>query len=176
MIFAVVAIVVGVVVVLGSDHRSQSDAARHELQYDGKDPRGLDGADSRCADPPPSLEVKASRPPVLGPDGTVVGVVEVRTSASCPGVVWARVPWNNDRGEADPSAVYQIPAGWVLHVVTHRPGTATSVDTPEPSVAGPIPYGLSTMLTTARGCVYVEAYFSNGDDRTVSALTPCVTP
>ena len=91
-------------------------------------------------------------------------------------MVWARAPWNNDRGEADPDAVYQIPAGWVLHVITHRPGTATSVDTPEPSIAGPIPYGLSTMLTTARGCVYVEAYFSNGDDRTVSALTPCVAP
>jgi hypothetical protein len=151
-----------------SANRNQPDAAQLEARYDGKDPRGLSGSDSRCADPPPSQPVPADNPPVYGPDGEQVGTVELRTSPICP-VIWARVLWNSD-----PNATYQIPAGWVLYVVAHRPDTNTLSDFPEPSGPGPIPYGLGPMLTTVRGCVYVEAYFTNGNQKTHAVPTSCV--
>ncbi|MEV1116151.1 hypothetical protein AB0I91_13850 [Actinosynnema sp. NPDC049800] len=146
----------------------ESRATELESRYDGKDPRGHSGADSKCADPPPSQEVSASKPPVVDPEGKQVGHVELRASPICP-VVWARVLWGGDA-----SATYQIPAGWTLHIVSHRPETKTRVDFPEPSNPSPVPYGLGAMLATARGCVYVEVYFSNGDQSTASAKTSCV--
>lgn len=144
-------------------------ASALEQRYDGKDPRGLDGEESHCADPPASVPIPSSEPPVMGPDGRQVGSIQLRGSPACPTVVWARVLWNSD-----PAVMYQIPAGWTLHVVTHRPDTATSVDEEETASATPIPYGLSSMLTTARGCVYVEAYFTQGPNTTGSVPTSCV--
>lgn len=70
--------------------------------------------------------------------------------------------------------MYQIPPGWTLHVVMHRPETKSRIDEPEPASASQIPYGLSRMITSARGCVYAEAYFTKGDIATASAKTSCV--
>jgi hypothetical protein len=145
------------------------DAAQLEHRYDGKDPRGIDGTESQCADPPPSQLVTSSHPPVFGVDGRVVGSIELRTSPICP-VIWARVIWN---GGAD--ATYRIPSGWTLHMIAHRPETKTSADSPVASIPNPIPYGLSTMLATVRGCVYVEVYFSKGNQQTAMTETSCVT-
>jgi hypothetical protein len=144
------------------------DAEQLEARYDGKDPRGIAGAASRCADPPPSRAVPASTPPVYGPDGQQVGSIELRTSPVCP-VIWARVLW-----ESDPNATYDIPEGWRLHIVAHRPETETVIDFVEPPSQGPIPYGLGPMLTTIRGCVYVEAYFTNQDRKTNAVPTSCI--
>ncbi|MBF6259870.1 hypothetical protein IU468_26690 [Nocardia farcinica] len=95
--------------------------------------------------------------------------MQLRASPKCPTVIWARVVWNNDL-----AATYQIPPGWTLHVVSHRPDTQTAHDETELASASKIPYGLGAMLSTARGCVFVEAYFTNGDQRTASAATSCV--
>ncbi|SMD14529.1 hypothetical protein [Kibdelosporangium aridum] len=147
---------------------NQPAAAELEARYDGKDPRGFDGANSRCAEPPPSQLVQASSPLVMGPEGRPVGNIQLRTSPICP-VIWGRVLWNGN--ETD---LYQIPAGWTLHVVGHRPDTKSRFDFPEPSSPTPIQYGLGPMVVTLRGCVYVEAYFSNGDQQTSPSKTSCV--
>lgn len=149
------------------------DVSALQTRYDGKDPRGLDGADSQCADPPPSQPLAgASEPPVIGPDGTVVGRVQLRTSETCPFVIWARVVWGDDS-----SAVYQVPVGWTVHVIAHRPATNTTVDESESGGAGPVPYLLSAMLVAADGaCVYVETYFEGDGLRMPSAQSSCVRP
>lgn len=148
---------------------SLPDAAQLESRYDGKDPRGSSGANSKCADPPSSEEVASSQPSVVGPDGSVVGIIHLRTSPICP-VIWARLLWHDD---PSPQSLYAIPQGWTLHMVAHRPDTGTSTDATE-QASGPIQYGLSYMLVTVRGCVYVEAYFSNGTQRTPSSQSSCV--
>jgi hypothetical protein len=175
-VIVIAALVVGLVLFLTKNqeqpqNRNQPNATQLEARYDGKDPRGLSGTDTKCADPPPSQAVPSSTPPVYGPDGQQVGTVELRTSPICP-VIWARVLWNSD-----PNATYQIPPGWTLHVIAHRPETNTVFDFPEPSGPGPIPYGLGPMLTTLRGCVYVEAYFMNDatQQKTHTVPTSCVT-
>ncbi|MEU4804200.1 hypothetical protein [Actinosynnema sp. NPDC023587] len=149
------------------DPTTPPDALQVEARYDGKDPRGLDGTDSKCADPPASEPVESSRPAVFGPEGKRIGIIELRTSPACP-VIWARVLWGGLN-----EGTYVIPAGWTLHVIGHRPETGTRFDFTEPSRATPIPYGLGPMLTTLRGCVFVEAYFTSGDQKTVPATTSC---
>jgi len=148
-------------------------ASELEQRYDGKLPGGQDGGtESRCADGnlPPSLIVdRATTPPVMGPEGDQVGNVQLRKSQVCPTIVWARVLWQGDeRGK------YQIPPGWTLHVVMHRPDTKSKFDEPEASSASEIPYALSGMIASARGCVYAEAYFTKGDTRTASVPTSCI--
>jgi hypothetical protein len=147
-----------------------SDAAQVEKRYDGHLANGHDGSESKCADPPPSQEVSATKPSVFGPDGSVVGIIELRTSPICP-VIWARVLWNGDI-----AGTYQIPAGWTLHVVVNRPDTRTRWDETEQPGETPIQYALSAMLTTVRGCVYAEAYFTNETRQTKSAKTSCAVP
>ncbi|WP_280377984.1 hypothetical protein [Nocardia wallacei] len=156
---------------VGSTEISAQDAAALEQRFDGKDPRGKSGGNTKCADPPDSYVVPSSQPPVEGPEGATVGAIQLRASPSrdCPTVVWARVYWNND-----PTATYQIPQGWTLHVVSHRPDTNDNHDEQEPASASKIPYGLSAMMSTARGCVFVEVYFTNGDQKTAPAVTTCV--
>jgi hypothetical protein len=147
-------------------------AAELERRYDGKLPGGQDGTESHCSDGdlPPSLVVdRATAPPVMGSEGGPVGNVQLRKSQVCPTVVWARVLWKGDERER-----YQIPPGWTLHVVMHRPETKSSFDETEPSTASQIPYALSSMIASARGCVYAEAYFTNGDLATASVSTSCV--
>lgn len=159
-----------------------------EQRYDGEDPRGYGkyprgqvanttGKDSVCADKARmSEDLKENKPPLIGPDGKQVAVIELRRStvAECRSVIWARVLWNGS-----PEATFTLPRDWTLHVVAHRPSTKTSFDFPEPEYErknydSPIPYALSPMMTTASGCAYVEAYFTNTDRRTVSASTSCV--
>lgn len=151
-----------------SSPSSASSAVALERRYDGKDPRGLEGGDSRCADPPTSQPVSSVHPSVIGPDGKDAGSIELRTSAICP-VIWARVLWNDDL-----TTTYRIPDGWTLHIVAQRPKTKTRRDSPVQASLTPIEYGLSSMLATVRGCVFVEVYFANGDRRTPAARTPCV--
>lgn len=148
------------------------NAGELESRFDGKDQRGLRSSDSRCADPPDSISVPASQPPIQGPDGAQVGNIQLRASSSlaCPTVVWARVLWNND-----PAATYQIPPSWTLHVVSHRPDANDMHDETEPASDSKIPYALSAMMSSARGCVYVEGYFTSGDKKTAPAVTSCVT-
>ncbi|TWP45952.1 hypothetical protein FKR81_37665 [Lentzea tibetensis] len=158
-----------------------------EQRYDGKDPRGYGKyprskeveRDSVCADKArPSEDLKENKPPVMGPDGKDVAVIELRRSTvpECETIIWARVLWN----ERNETATYKIPDGWTLHVIAHRPSTKTSFDFPEPEDGpngrhdSPILYALSPMMTTASGCAYVEVYFTNSDRRTVSASTSCV--
>ena len=139
-------------------------------QYDGKDPRGLDGTDSKCADPPRSDAVDGNQPSVTGPGGNVVGQIQLRTSSACPHVVWARVLWNGQE-----SGLYTIPSGWTLHTVVRRPDTNTMSEATDIATGSEIRYGLSKMLTTVGGqCVLAEAYFTRGSERTSSAQTACV--
>lgn len=140
------------------------------VRYDGKDPRGSDSTDSKCADPPPSQIVDGNQPAVAGPGGKVVGQIQLRTSPICPHVVWARVLWNGQE-----SGLYTIPAGWTLHTILRRPDTGTESQTTDVSTGGEIQYGLSKMLTTIGGhCVLAEAYFTRGSERTSPAQTACV--
>lgn len=151
-------------------HTNRSDASELERRYDGKNPRGDDGDESKCADPPPSQTVIASEPPVLAPTGDEVGRLQLRSSPTCPTVLWARLLWNHDE-----NATYVIPAGWTVHLKTHRPDTDTvRDDDAEPSQPTPVPYLFSTMLSSARGCVYVQAYFTRGDQTSTQAATSCV--
>jgi hypothetical protein len=86
--------------------------------------------------------------------------------------MWARVLWNGNE-----QSTYQIPPGWTLHVVMHRPATNTRIDEPEPSSSSPVLYGLSRMIASARGCVYAEVYFmkdDNPDVKTAIARTSCI--
>ncbi|MCF8785254.1 hypothetical protein [Rhodococcus ruber] len=156
---------------LGSDATASAEIVQERVRLDGKDPRGLDGADSQCADPPSSERVETSEPPVIGPDGNVVGTLQLRTSAKCPRVVWARVHW-----EGDQTKTYLIPAGWVLHTALYRPDTQTRVESLDDSSLGEVPYILSKMLTTAGNkCVYAEAYFQKDTgERTASVKTACI--
>lgn len=148
------------------------DVSVLQARYDGKDPRGLDGPDSQCADPPPSQPVVgASEPPVIGPDGVAVGHIQLRTSSTCPSVIWARIIWGDG-----PSATLQIPLDWTVHVIAHRPATNTTVDAPEAGSLGFSPYLLSKMLVaTEEACVYVEAYFQRMNEPLPSASSSCVT-
>ena len=133
-----------------------------ERRYDGKDPAGKDGPRSKCADRlHPSQPVSQVHPPVIGPGGTVVGHVELRTSSICP-VIWARVYWRNGS--------YLMPPGWSLHIVMHRrahPNTAPYVS----HVTSNYVYG--NMLATVSGCVYAEVYFADGSRHTPAAVTGC---
>lgn len=140
-------------------------------RFDNKDARGYDSPDSKCADPPPSDRLGDTSPTVVGPNGDAVAIIQLRTSAICPSVVWARVVWGGD-----PNRLFQIPDGWTLHTVLHRPSTSTTIEALDQSSAGtPVQYGLSKMLTTeGRHCVYAEAYFSNGATTTTPSTTSCM--
>gem|GEM_PF-6309784 len=162
----------GVAILVLNWPRPDADAKQAERQWDGKDPRhGPPG----CVDPPPSDRVDVLRPEVVGPDGKVVGQIELRTyhPAECPSVIWGRVLW-----DGRPEGTYSIPEGWTLHVVAHRPSTNTHAELTETSRSTPVKYGLGPMLVTARGCVAVEAYFSNvqGLPTTPPAATVCTSP
>jgi hypothetical protein len=151
-------------------------AAELERRYDGKLPWG-DDDNSRCANgnAPPSLVVQgATTPPVMGPAGVQVGTVQLRRSQICPTVVWARILWHGDEQQK-----YQIPSGWTLHVVMHGPDTNTVIDEPETSKVSEVPYALSRMISSARGCVYAEVHFAKDDKPDVNtsiARTSCVRP
>ncbi|PEG33896.1 hypothetical protein CQY20_28405 [Mycolicibacterium agri] len=103
------------------------------------------------------------------PDGRVTGVIELRKSPICPSAVWARVLWDGNE-----QTRYQIPPGWTLHSVMHRPITKTVIDEQDHSSATEGPYIVSRMIASARGCVYAEVYFTNGDERTTPVRTSCV--
>lgn len=134
-----------------------------EQRFDGKDPKGKDGPDSKCADPPSSQPVDQTQPQVVGPDGHPVGTVELRTSGICP-VIWARVHWLNSS--------YILPAGWSLHISMHRPSPLPEKVT-DYTALNASDYVYGNMLTTVRGCVYAEVYFSNGNSKTQATKTAC---
>ena len=81
----------------------------------------------------------ANNAPVVGPEGTRIGTVELHTSPICPTAVWAWVAWDLKQ--------YTIPPGWTLHEVMHRKATNTDIDerdpptpsqmTPEPGEVAP---------------------------------------
>lgn len=98
--------------------------------------------------------------------------MELRKSPICPTAVWARVLWGGNE-----DSKYEIPAGWTLHSVMHRPVTNTVIDEPDQSYAAETPYVVSRMISSARGCVYAEAYFARDDQpdiKTAIARTSCV--
>jgi hypothetical protein len=141
--------------------QSPSSADAIEQRYDGKDPVGKDGPLSKCADPPASQPVSQVHPAVLGPDGSVVGHIELRTSPICP-VIWARVDWLHRS--------YLMPPGWSLYILMHRrihPKTIRYVSHDTSN------YVYGNMLVTISGCVYAEVYFADGSHRTPSAITQC---
>lgn len=85
LVLAVVAVVVALTRDSGADTRwNGMTASELEQRYDGKDPRGHDGDQSHCADPPASQMVDSSSPPVMGPERNQVGTVQLRKSAVCP--------------------------------------------------------------------------------------------
>jgi hypothetical protein len=138
-------------------------ATRIEGRYDGYDPKGKDAPGTRCADPPPSQPITQVQPSLVGPDGKVVGNVELRTSPICP-VLWARVNWLK--------GTYVIPSGWTLHIQMHRSIHPKTIDYPAYTGAAYI-YG--NMLVALSGCVYAKVFFSNGARQTHPATTPCLT-
>lgn len=146
-----------------------TEAERIEARYDNKDPLKL--VNDECAGPiARSQSADTKRPELLDIDKRVVGTVEVRTWPDCP-VVFGRVLWNDD-----PDAHYRIPDGWTLHVEMHRPATDTVEKYSEPSSATSVRWAYGPTLATVRGCVYVEAYFTDGTQDTLHAQTACVTP
>jgi hypothetical protein len=139
-----------------------TSASAIEQRYDGKDPTGKDGLNSKCADPPPSQPVSQVHPSVIGPSGKVVGHVELRTSPICP-VIWARVYWLNGS--------YLMPPGWSLHIVMHRRAHSKTSQYISHDTSN---YVYGNMLSTVSGCVYAEVYFVKGSRHTSPALTPCL--
>jgi hypothetical protein len=132
-----------------------------EHRYDGMDPRGKDGPGTRCANPPKSQAVNQVHPPIIGPDGKVVGWVELHTSPVCQ-VIWAVAYWYHKS--------YRMPAGWALHIQMIRrvhPNTIQYVayDTSD--------HVYGNMLATVSGCVYAKVFFARGSQRTPAAMTPC---
>ncbi|MBF6097833.1 hypothetical protein IU510_07045 [Nocardia cyriacigeorgica] len=145
-----------------------SEAERLEARYDGKDPLLM--TDDSCGLVSRSQPAHPARPQLTGIEGQVIGSVEIRTWPGCD-VVWGRVLWNDN-----PDTLLQIPAGWTLHVVTHRPATGTVTAFSEPSGPTPVEWVYGPVLATARGCVYVEAYFTNGSQESPRVRTACVAP
>lgn len=142
--------------------RPASSATAIEQRYDGKDPSGKDGPNSKCADPPPSQPVSQLHPSVIGPNGKVVGHVDLRTSPICP-VIWARVYWLKGS--------YLMPTGWSLYIVMHRRVHLKTIRYISHNTSN---YVYGNMLATVSGCVYAEVYFVKGSSRTPPALTPCL--
>jgi hypothetical protein len=139
-----------------------TSAAAIEQRYDGKDPTGKDGANSKCADPPASQPVSQVHPSVIGPSGKVVGHIELRTSPICP-VIWARVYWVKGS--------YLMPPGWSLHIVMHRRAHSKTIQYISHDTSN---YVYGNMLAAVSGCVSAEAYFVKGSHHTPLALTPCL--
>ncbi|MEE2032973.1 hypothetical protein [Rhodococcus chondri] len=148
----------------------QSNVALFAATFDDKDPRSLEG--NPCADAPLSQPAYPAGPEVIGPDGAPVATIQLRTQYSCP-VVWPRIVWGVGPS-LDMEAIYQIPDGWTLQVLTIRPETGSVFRYPEPSSGAPVPYALGKMASTAQHCVKVEVYFTNGTERTSSAQTDCI--
>lgn len=174
-VVALLAVVAVAVIALTRDDTQATwngvTAVELERRYDGKLPWGDDDI-SRCADPPDSEEVVSNSPPVIAPDGNQVGVVQLRKSPICQTATWSRVLWDGDERKR-----YQIPTGWTLHTVMHRPATNTVIDEQDHSTASEAPYIVSRMISSARGCVYAEVYFAsddNPDAKTATARTSCV--
>ncbi|RQM32199.1 hypothetical protein [Rhodococcus ruber] len=148
----------------------QSEVALPAATFDDKDPRSLEG--NPCADAPLSQPAYPAGPEVIGPDGTPVATIQLRTRYSCP-VVWPRIIW--DVGpDLNVDATYQIPDGWTLQVLTVRPETRSVFRYPEPSSGAVVPYALGKMASSAQHCVKVEVYFTNGADKTPLAETDCI--
>lgn len=143
-----------------------SYASTIEHRYDGKDPRGKDGPGTRCADPPPSQPVNQVHPPVIGPNGKVVGWIELRTSPICQ-VIWAKVHWNTKNHKQDS---YTMPPGWALHIQMIRRVDPKMIQTVAYDTSA---YVYGNMLATVSGCVYAKVFFANGAKQTPAATTPC---
>jgi hypothetical protein len=166
----------GTVVALTRGNAAQNacngmSAAELEHCYDGKLPWG-DDEESHCANPPDAQNVVSNNPPVMVPDGRVTGTLQLRKSPICPTAVWARIVWDGDEGKR-----YQIPAGWTVHSVMHRPATNTVIPEQDHPSATEGPYIVSRMISSARGCVYAEVYFARDDKpdvTTATARTSCV--
>lgn len=139
-----------------------ASAASIERRYDGMDPQGKSAPGTTCSDlAHPSQPVDQIHPNVIGPDGRVVGHVELRTSPICP-VLWARVYWIGGK--------YVLPTGWTLRVQMHRRVHPKMIETTPKDTSN---YVYGNMLATISGCAYAEVYFTNGSQRTPSAITPC---
>ncbi|WP_433702993.1 hypothetical protein [Prescottella equi] len=148
--------------------RPPSAAEKTEALYDGADP--LSGTREDCSGVTRSQPAHPERPTLIGPDGQAVGTLGLLTWPGCD-VVWGRVLWRDD-----PTATYQIPAGWTLHVEIHRPATNTRASFTEPASATPVEWAYGPMLATVRGCVQAEAYFSDGVRDGARTTTVCATP
>lgn len=102
-----------------------TDSQRLMQDWDGKFAKDV-GA---CAqDDPASVEIPGLKPEVIGPDGTAIAQIHLRTFAKreCPPAVWAWVPWYGD-----PAAKLSVPEGWTVHVVVRRDKTGTKLDAPK---------------------------------------------
>lgn len=149
------------------------DTQRLMRQWDGKFAKDVDA----CAqDDPASVAIPGLKPDVIGPDGTVIAQIHLRTFAKreCPPAVWAWVPWHGD-----PAARLPVPEGWTVHVVVRRDKTGTKLDATEPSSGQAVPYPISKILiaTADAGCVAVDVFFTNDAGAappTPTATTGCV--
>ncbi|MBU4613620.1 hypothetical protein IM877_02380 [Rhodococcus sp. GG48] len=148
--------------------RPPSVAEKTEALYDGNDP--LSGVTEECSGVVRSQPAHHERRPLTGPDGQVVGTLGLLTWPGCD-AIWGRVLWDDD-----PPATYQIPAGWTLHVEVYRPATSTQARFTEPASATPVEWAYGPMLAATRGCVYAEAYFTDGAQETSRTQTECVAP
>lgn len=163
----------------GGDRLQGMTATELEQRYDGKLALGED-EQSRCAETPQAGQPQKGEtinpdepyPPLIGPDGTEVGKLQLRKSTVCPTAVWIRALWRGSE-----QVLYQIPPGWTLHTVMYRSATNTRLEERDPSQPGPGMYIISKMISSARGCVYGEAYFTKDaqpDVKTPTARTACV--
>jgi hypothetical protein len=140
-----------------------SYATRIEHRYDGKDPTGKDGPGTTCADlQHPSQPISQVHPSVIGPNGKVVGSVELRTSSICQ-VVWARVYWQGGK--------YVLPPGWAFYIQMHRRVHPKMVQFVSHDTSK---YVYGNMLATVSGCAYAEVFFAKGTKHTRPAITACL--
>jgi hypothetical protein len=124
-------------------------AQDHEHEpMDGDDPRAR-GCDLDATAP-------VSVPPFL-PGDVAFGELRLRSSAQC-GTVWG-------------SALYSNPQMYTVYIRARRPNDGAEVQSQWGNNTPPGSYG--DMLSTASGCVIVEAWVVTPHDTGPHAITPC---
>jgi transcriptional regulator with XRE-family HTH domain len=120
-------------------------------------PENMDGDDPRARDCVADAMVR-QEVPLLLPGGAVFGSLRLRHSARC-GTSWG-------------SAHYSNPNMYTITIVAHRPRDAAAVRSEWSNNTPPGSYG--DMLSTAPGCVWVEAWTSTPQGTSGTARTGCL--
>lgn len=121
-------------------------------------PESMDGDDPRARDCYADATVLATTPMYL-PDGAVFGTLRLRHSNHC-GASWG-------------SAYYKNPDLYTITIILRRPADGAVLHDPWDNNTPPGSYG--NMLSTAAGCVSVEAVVTTPKGALSTTPTPCLT-